>query len=94
MTEEQQRNELIAIGEEVKIFLSSPLGETITERAKLEVERAKDALSTVDPEDSRKIRELQNIIARFTSFDQWLVDIFDVGQLAYVEYVEEDSYNG
>ena len=76
----------IALGEEAKIFLTSHLARSITDIADARVGAALNELKGADPEDTKKIRELQNEIKLFESFDSFLADIVAAGQLAYQNY--------
>ena len=80
---------LIALGHEAKLFLSSNLGKHIQDRSELEIEIAYQGLESIDPEDTKGIRRLQNIIMVYRNFNQWLVDAAMAGEIAYSEYLEE-----
>lgn len=81
--------ERIALGEEAKQFLNSPLGKYIQEKAYVLVDGAKEELAVVDPTDARKIAELQNVIARFDKFSEWLNGVILEGDNAYEIYQSE-----
>ncbi len=86
---ENDQRTLISLGEEAKLFLTSTLGIYLSECAKAEVGKAYVELANVPPEDPKKIRELQNIIKRHDSFDQWILEAIDAGDTSYGQYLEE-----
>lgn len=81
----------VALGRQVEQFFASDLGQYIEEMAYQEVEEASDKLAIVDPHDVKEIQRLQNIIARHTSFKQWMVNLVAQGDLAYQEYLEGEE---
>jgi hypothetical protein len=81
----------IALGQMASDFLNSELGEFCIDMAEFEKEQAFAGLSNVDPEDSKEIRRLQNIIARHDDFSQWIRDLIETGNLAYQEYLLGDT---
>lgn len=87
MDAEEQRKELIALGQEAEGFRNTPLGQFMAGRAELEVQQAKDNLATVDPLNTGEIQRLQNIIHRHSDFWQWIKDVVDSGTVAYDEYL-------
>ena len=86
MSDIQKIKEDVALGEETKQFLLSPLGRKIQTRAQYEADAAKNALVNVSPNNIARIIELQNIVVRFESFESWLNEIITVGDTAYDEY--------
>lgn len=85
------REEVIAMGHQAELFFQSELGRYIEEMAQQEVENASDKLAVVDPTDVEEIRKLQNTIAKFVSFKQWLINAIAEGDAAYHEYLSEED---
>ena len=77
----------IALGEEAKIFLSSPLGVYLKDMAAFHIEAAKDSLANVDSKNSEKIDALQQTIRRHEEFDQWIFDLVQNGDAVYDAYL-------
>lgn len=69
----------IAFGIDAEAFLNSPLGRIIQGRAVEEVDDALEALKTVDPEDAKSIRDLQNRAYRAESVKQWIFEVIQDG---------------
>lgn len=87
----KSREQVIALGHQAELFFNTELGQYIEEMARLEVEEASDKLAEVDPFDAKEIQRLQNIIARFVSFKQWMYNAIAEGNAAYHEYLEEED---
>jgi len=83
------QKELISLGQEAEVFLNSPLGKFLQDRATLDIEHAKDALLGTDPSDAKKIVKLQNLAMRHVDFQQWIRDLIEAGNLTYEEYISE-----
>lgn len=81
----------VALGRQAEHFFDSELGKFIEEMAQLEVEEASDKLALVDPHDVKEIQRLQNTIARYVSFKQWLMNLVVQGDVAYQEYLEAEE---
>jgi len=64
--------ETAVFGQQVEQFLSSEIGRYLIDRAEREAEHAADALKTVHPWRTRRIRELQNIIWVSERVQKWL----------------------
>ena len=78
-------DELIAeaeLGEEARKFLESDLCQCMLGIANQEAQLALEELGEADPEDDKKIRELQNKVKLANSFQQWLDELIDKGQSA------------
>jgi len=81
--------EIIALGEEARIFFNSKIFIYLSEKAASEVDNAKQELVDVNAEDTKKIRELQNLVIRFDCFENWLKELILVGDATYEQYLEE-----
>lgn len=64
----------LILGAEAHGFLSSDMGRYVIRRSKGEVDIATEQLIECDPEDAKKIRELQSKIAIATAAIGWLSD--------------------
>ena len=78
-------------GEEVKLFLQSPIGDFLIKRSQTEVDEAVEQLKTVDPHDWHRIQEQQNKIAVAEMFQTWLGDAIAAGEQAKIQLMEEDD---
>ena len=87
----KSREQVIALGHQAELFFNTELGQYIEEMALMEVEDASDKLAEVDPFDAKEIQRLQNRIARFVSFKQWMYNAIAEGNAAYHEYLEEED---
>lgn len=72
--------EQIDLGLAIESFLESNLGKFMLERAAGEAIEAMDMLKQVDPEDSKEIRRLQNIVQRGEGFEIWLIEGLQQGR--------------
>jgi hypothetical protein len=70
------------LGDDADKFLRSDLGKVVIGLAIQEAEEAKEEFKTVNPENSARIRELQNIIWRAESFEGWLRGLVVEGEQA------------
>lgn len=59
-------------GKQVELFWSSRVGEYLRARLQEVYTAAIQELKTVDPTDTKRIRELQNDIFKAESFELWL----------------------
>lgn len=71
-----------AIGVEVERFLTGPVGRAMVERWEEERAAALERLATVDPEDPRAIRAVQNEIAVVDRLQQTLSDMLTQARVA------------
>ena len=78
-------------GEDAKKFLASRFGQYLLGQADLEAEKARHAFEDVDPEDTKAIRQLQNIINRQKDLEQWINSAIEQGDAEYNEYLEEQQ---
>ena len=81
----------VALGKMAEEFLSSELGQHCRDMAEFEKEVASAALFEVDPRDEKEISRLQQMAKRHNDFDRWLMELVEVGHLAYEQYIEENS---
>lgn len=70
------------LGDDADKFLRSDLGKVVIGLAIQEADEAKEEFKTVNPEDSKRIRELQAIIWRAESFEGWLRGLVVEGEQA------------
>ena len=70
------------IGKDAEEFFASELGQVVIGRADQEYSEALEGLRTVDPEDAKSIRELQNKAWRAESFKGWLAELIISGKQA------------
>lgn len=81
----------IEFGLDVKQFMGTNLGRYLQHKANADMEAALDALATVDPEDPKAIRKLQNdavVAARILS---WIAEAVNEGEQAERQYVEMNA---
>lgn len=79
MTREDELQAEMVIGDDARRFLESELGRTILGMADQEKTGALIGLATVDPADTVKIRELQNVIWRADAFAGWIAELIQRG---------------
>ena len=70
------------IGKDAEEFFASELGQVVIGRAEQEYTEALEGLRTVDPDDVKSIRDLQNKAWRAESFKGWLAEIIISGKQA------------
>ena len=78
----------IAFGLDVEQFMGTPLGQYLRRRANDDIEAARDALVTVDPEDVKAVRKLQNDAMAAARFLVWLGDAVTAGENAQAAFKE------
>lgn len=81
--------ETAIFGESVRQFLRTPIGEYLMSRAKDQAEDALSLLAEADPEDPKKIRDLQNKIRVADSITDWLSEAIRMGDQALQQLREE-----
>ena len=79
MNREDELNAEMIIGDDARQFLESELGRTILGMAEQEKLSAQEELCSVDAEDAKRIRDLQNTVARANSFAGWLIELINRG---------------
>jgi hypothetical protein len=72
----------IALAAAAESFLSSDLGRRIAELAGANIDAAIAALKVVDPEDTKEIRRLQDVIRRNETLGPYVVEIIHTGNEA------------
>ncbi len=83
--------EVIALSEEARQFLSSSLGKYIAGRAELEKDRARDQLLCVSPDNAKAIADIQMRFKRYDDFALWLREIIDRGNIEYEAYISQEE---
>ena len=87
-------DELIAaaeIGDEALRFVESDLGKTMLGMADQDILLAQQKLLDVDPDDSRRVREIQNDARVALMFKSWLVELIDKGNAALEVFKHEQE---
>jgi hypothetical protein len=85
-------DELIAeaeIGDEAKNFLESDLGKCVLGMAQQDAEAATAKLKTVDPEDAKAVRSLQNEIWKAETFGAYVAELFTRGENALQAFIQQ-----
>lgn len=82
------------LGEKVVAFLQSDVGRYLTERAATEERDALEKLATVEPTDSKLIREIQNEAWRANSFVGWLQEAVNDAVSAHITMGEREPLPG
>lgn len=77
-------------GRQVEDFLSGPIGSHLVRKAREQSQLAVDQLKTVDPENAKAVRALQNQVMLADSIAGWLGDVVHEGQVA-LEALKEDQ---
>lgn len=90
-TDLQQMQSTIAFGLDVKQFMGSTLGRYMQAKANEQIEAARDALQTVDPEDTRAVRKLQNDAAVAGAVLMWLGEAVTDGEQAERQFEAMDN---
>mgnify|MGYP001241773731 CR=1 FL=1 len=88
------KEDLIAeaeLGDAAKKFKESELGRVLIGIAHQDAQIALEALGSADPEDAKKIRELQNEVKLSNQFEQWLDELIDKGNTAVQIYQQQES---
>jgi len=62
----------VALGEDAKVFLNSPLGRYLFDRAEVEIERLRDELESADPEDRASQYRIRNKIKACRLAGEWI----------------------
>ena len=70
------------LGDEARRFLDGDLGKYMRGVAEQEIQEAILELEDADPEDKKKIREIQNKIWRARNFTGWLNELVQRGEEA------------
>lgn len=81
----------VAFGLDVQQFMGSSIGQYLTRRANAVIEEADIALRSVDPEDPKAIRTLQNKSAAASYFLDWMGEAVTEGEQAEASFVAADQ---
>lgn len=81
----------IAFGLDVQAFMRSEIGEYLTQRANDHREAALEALAAADPEDTKGIRQLQNVVQCAQDFLLWMGEAVTEGENAQATFVESQD---
>lgn len=87
-------DELIAeaeLGQEARSFVEGNLGKCMVGIARQELEAARIGMDDVDPENTIRIRELQNEIWRAKKFEEWLAELVTKGDQALIIYKQQEA---
>lgn len=87
----QQIRAAIEFGLDVKQFMGTTLGRYIQAKANEQIEAARDALQTVDPEDAKKVRSLQNDAAVAAMVLTWIGEAVIEGEQAERQFESMDN---
>jgi len=87
----QQIRNQIAFGLDVKVFMGSPIGRYLTLRANQEIETALESMKTVDPDEPKAVRKLQNDIHIAENFLQWMGEAVTDGENAERTFITAES---
>lgn len=87
---EDPRFQQAVFGREVEIWLDNdPIADYIINRARADIESAKDELLTADPEDVKTVRALQTRAKVAESIRQWLGEAVQMGRDAVASLQQE-----
>lgn len=78
----------IEFGLDVEQFMGTPIGKYMQRRANQDIESALESLKTVDPEDPKAIRTLQNAVAVASNVLEWLGQAVTEGEQAERQFHE------
>lgn len=76
----------ISFGLDVKQFMGGPIGQRLAANANARIFQAQEALATVDAEDPKAIRALQNKIAAAAAFLEWMDEFVTDGEQAEIAF--------
>jgi len=79
MTEQEQSEAVIRFAAEVKHFLGSNVARFVFDRAAENVDNSVERLKTVDPDDSKLIRDIQYDIKLNSTVGLWLKEMLQAG---------------
>ena len=89
------RYEAAAFGREIELFIDEhPVGKYLVDQARADLELVKESLLSVDPEDAKKIRQLQGKAAVAESVRQWLARAIENGRNAQALLQQERDEHG
>lgn len=81
----------IAFGLDVTAFMQSDIGRHLQARANQHIEQAFEAFKTVDAEDPKAIRKLQNDALAAEHFLQWLGEAVTEGEQAETTFIDSQQ---
>ncbi len=81
----------IEFGLDVQQFMGTNLGRFLRAKANAQIESAHEALGSVDPEDPKAIRKLQNDAAVASLFLHWIGEIVTEGENAERQAMDADN---
>ena len=84
-------NETILLGDDAEVFFKSDLGQYVLQSAIEEVDAALEQLKEVNPEDVKKVRELQNRIKIAEAAPRWLRDAIHSGRQILAQREQENG---
>lgn len=84
----------ISFGLDVQQFMNGPIGKRLTARANAVIEQAQEALGTVDAEDPKAIRALQNRITAASYFLEWMGEAVTEGENAEAAFINAEAQQG
>jgi hypothetical protein len=79
MTEQDELLQSVRFGIEVETFLNTPIGKYLVERARGELEAARDALEKINPVDVVQVRQEQLKAYQARNFESWLAEAIQDG---------------
>ncbi|MEN6440936.1 MAG: hypothetical protein ABFD97_20390 [Syntrophobacter sp.] len=94
MSDLDSRIAVLELCDEAERFFATPIGRYIVGVSDQEVQAALDELKKVDPEDTKKIRELQNRIAVAEGAIVWMAETMANGRQVLQLIAEEDQEYG
>ena len=90
---DSRNKEIIALGVEAQSFIDSKVFDFICNAAEVKVMQARDALATVNPNNTQEIIRLQTEIARFNHFNECLREMTMAGDQAYQIFIQDLESN-
>lgn len=79
---EDEMLSLARMGIDAEVFMTTPLGRFLTEKASMERDAAIALLVAADPEDAKANREYRNRIHVSNMFLEWIGDAVNIGKSA------------
>lgn len=90
MSDDADITRRIALGLDIERLMGTDIGRYLQQRAQDKHDAALEALSTVDPEDARAVRALQNEAAVARMFLEWLGEAVTEGEQAQMQLEQQD----
>jgi hypothetical protein len=79
------------LGDEARKFIESSIGKAMLDRADELLIQAQEALETVDPTNTEKVRSLQNQAQMARNFGEWLNHLVDKGDNALIQWRQSNA---